>query len=44
VRELEGMAVDLLAKGEVTTYAVGTRPAFDAKQAAVTPVGSQAPH
>jgi hypothetical protein len=44
VRELEGMAVDLLAKGEVTTYAVGTRPAFDTKQTAATPIGSQAPH
>ncbi len=29
VRELEGMAVDLLARGEVTSYAIGTRPAFD---------------
>ncbi len=33
VRELEGMAVDLLARGEVTSYAIGTRPAFDAKRA-----------
>jgi predicted dehydrogenase len=37
VRELEAMAVALLAKGEVTTYAVGTRPAFDAK-APLSPV------
>ncbi len=29
VRDLEAMAVDLLAKGEVTGYAVGTRPAFE---------------
>jgi GAF domain-containing protein len=33
VRELEGMAVELLARGEVTSYAIGTRPAFDAKHA-----------
>ena len=31
VRELEALAVDLLARGEVTSYALGTRPAFDAK-------------
>jgi GAF domain-containing protein len=31
VRELEAMAVDLLARGEVTSYAVGTRPAFEAR-------------
>ncbi|MGH7761046.1 MAG: GAF domain-containing protein [Candidatus Dormibacteraceae bacterium] len=30
VRELEAMAVDLLARGEWTSYAVATRPAFDA--------------
>src|ERR1700693_5971819 len=30
VRELEAMAVDLLARGEWTGYAVGTRPVFDA--------------
>jgi len=36
VRELEGMAVDLLARGEVTNYAIGTRPAFDAKHAVTT--------
>ncbi|MHB8614202.1 MAG: GAF domain-containing protein [Candidatus Dormibacteraceae bacterium] len=29
VRELEAMAVDLLARGEWTSYGVGTRPAFD---------------
>ena len=37
VRELEAMAVDLLARGEVTTYGVGTRPAFDAKHAVSAP-------
>ena len=30
VRELEALAVDLLAKDVWTSYAVGTRPAFDA--------------
>ena len=30
VRELEAMAVDLLARGQWTGYAIGTRPAFDA--------------
>ena len=30
VRELEAMAVDLLARGEWTGYAVGTRPSFEA--------------
>jgi GAF domain-containing protein len=30
VRELEAMAVELLARGEWTGYAVGTRPAFEA--------------
>jgi GAF domain-containing protein len=39
VRELEGMAVDLLARGEVTTYAVGARPAFDAKHPVTTGPG-----
>jgi hypothetical protein len=29
VRELEAMAVELLGRGEVTSYAVGTRPAFE---------------
>jgi GAF domain-containing protein len=29
VRDLEVMAVELLARGEVTSYAIGTRPAFD---------------
>jgi hypothetical protein len=33
VRELEAMAVELLARGEVTSYAVGTRPAFEARKA-----------
>ena len=37
VRELEGMAVDLLARGEVTSYTIGTRPAFDAKHAVSAP-------
>jgi GAF domain-containing protein len=37
VRDLEGMAVDLLARGEVTSYAIGTRPAFDAKRAVSAP-------
>jgi GAF domain-containing protein len=37
VRELEAMAVDLLARGEVTSYALGTRPAFDAKHAVSAP-------
>src|SRR6202163_3509287 len=42
VRELEGMAVDLLARGEWTSYAVGTRPAFDAgsRQPAQQAIGS----
>jgi GAF domain-containing protein len=30
VRELEALAVELLARGEWTSYAVGTRPAFEA--------------
>lgn len=30
VRDLEAMAVALLARGEWTSYAVGTRPAFEA--------------
>jgi GAF domain-containing protein len=30
VRELEAMAVELLARGEWTSYAVGTRPVFEA--------------
>jgi GAF domain-containing protein len=29
VRQLEAMAVDLLARGEVTSYAIGTRPSFE---------------
>jgi hypothetical protein len=36
VRELEAMAIDLLAKGEVTSYTIGTRPAFDTKRAVTT--------
>ena len=44
VRELEGMATDLLARGEVTTYDVGTRPAFDAKRAVTTRTESQPNH
>ena len=41
VRELEAMSVDLLARGEWTSYAVGTRPAFDAgsKQPAQQAIG-----
>ncbi len=30
VRDLEAMAVELLARGEWTSYALGTRPAFEA--------------
>jgi len=29
--------VDLLARGEVTSYAIGTRPAFDAKHVVSAP-------
>jgi GAF domain-containing protein len=39
VRDLEAMAVDLLARGQWTGYAVGTRPAFDAAQTASTSGG-----
>ena len=41
VRELEAMAVDLLARGEVTSYAIGTRPAFEvsARHMAAAPGG-----
>ncbi|MEA2629317.1 MAG: hypothetical protein QOJ10_1777, partial [Chloroflexota bacterium] len=42
VRELEAMAVDLLAKGEVTPYAIGTRPNFDAKHPAASATGVKA--
>ena len=42
VRDLEAMAVDLLARGEVTSYAIGTRPAFDAKRAIPTGRGVKA--
>jgi hypothetical protein len=31
VRDLEALAVELLARGEVTSYAVGTRPAFETR-------------
>ena len=34
VRDLEAMAVELLARGQWTGYAVGTRPAFTAAQGA----------
>ncbi|HVD48143.1 MAG TPA: GAF domain-containing protein [Candidatus Limnocylindria bacterium] len=44
VRDLEAMAVDLLARGEVTSYALGTRPAFDTKRPVPTPVASQPTH
>ncbi len=36
VRDLEAMAVDLLARGQWTGYAVGTRPAFESAQQAAT--------
>jgi hypothetical protein len=40
--ELEAMAVELLARGEWTSYAVGTRPAFEAgsKQPAQQAIGT----
>jgi GAF domain-containing protein len=38
VRDLEAMAVDLLARGQWTGYAIGTRPAFDAVQPQAAPV------
>jgi GAF domain-containing protein len=43
VRELEAMAVELLARGEWTSYAVGTRPAFEArsKQPAQQAIGTK---
>jgi hypothetical protein len=37
VRDLEAMAVDLLARGQVTGYAVGTRPAFEASHLPAAP-------
>ena len=42
VRDLEAMAVDLLARGQWTGYAIGTRPAFEAglKQPAAAPTRS----
>jgi GAF domain-containing protein len=42
VRELEALAVDLLAREEWTSYAIGTRPAFDnaAKPHAIAPRGN----
>jgi GAF domain-containing protein len=42
VRDLEAMAVELLARGEWTGYAVGTRPAFEAgaKQPAQQAIGT----
>jgi hypothetical protein len=42
VRELEAIAVELLARGEWTSYAVGTRPAFDAgaQQASQQAIGT----
>jgi GAF domain-containing protein len=39
VRELEAMAVDLLARGQWTGYAVGTRPAFGANGKPSSPAG-----
>ena len=43
VRELEALAVDLLARGEWTSYAVGTRPTFEAgvKQPAQQAIGTK---
>lgn len=42
VRELEALAVDLLAREAWTSYAIGTRPAFDnaAKPTAIAPRGN----
>ena len=42
VRDLEAMAVDLLARDQWTPYAIGTRPAFEAhaRQRAATPAKS----
>src|SRR5216683_2544127 len=37
VRDLEAMAVDLLARGEWTSYALGTRPAFESVQPHAAP-------
>src|SRR4029077_6276794 len=39
VRELEAVAVDLLARDEWTGYALGTRPAFEAAGRAGAPTG-----
>jgi GAF domain-containing protein len=39
VRELEAMAVELLARGEWTGYALGTRPAFETATRATSPTG-----
>ncbi|HET6310336.1 MAG TPA: GAF domain-containing protein [Candidatus Nitrosotalea sp.] len=43
VRELEAMAVELLARGEFTSYAVGTRPAFEASSTIRAPLPSPLP-
>ena len=40
VRELEAMAVELLARGEWTGHAVGTRPAFEVKANSTSPPGA----
>ena len=40
VRDLEAMAVDLLARGQWTGYAIGTRPVFDAAPTASTSGGN----
>ena len=42
VRELEAIAVELPARGEWTSYAVGTRPAFEAgaQQASQQAIGT----
>jgi hypothetical protein len=42
VRDLEAMAVELLARGQWTSYALGSRPAFDATASAQQqPVGTR---
>ncbi len=41
VRDLEAMAVDLLARGQSTVYAIGTRPVFDSATSA-SPAGGDA--
>jgi len=43
VRELEAMAVDLLARNQWTSYAVGTRPAFEAGSSPAPPAAAVGP-